>query len=124
MTATSPATNIWPQLLQQLLDRQSLSEAQAEQLMNGWLAGEVPDVTSGALLAALQAKGVTAPELAGMARVLQRASKGEPLNLPVLVDTCGTGGGRSRNVQYLDSGGICGQCSWYPCGQTRQPFCL
>ncbi|MGK7907585.1 MAG: anthranilate phosphoribosyltransferase [Synechococcus sp.] len=92
MTATSPATNIWPQLLQQLLDRQSLSETQAEQLMNGWLAGEVPDVTSGALLAALQAKGVTAPELAGMARVLQRASKGEPLNLPVLVDTCGTGG--------------------------------
>ncbi|MEL7085285.1 MAG: anthranilate phosphoribosyltransferase [Cyanobacteria bacterium J06597_1] len=92
MTVQSPVTDVWPQLLQQLLDRQSLSEAQAEQLMNGWLNGDVPDVTSGALLAALQAKGVTAPELAGMARVLQRASKGDPLNLPVLVDTCGTGG--------------------------------
>ena len=92
MTVQSPATDIWPQLLQQLLDGQSLSEAQAEQLMNGWLNGDVPDVTSGALLAALQAKGVTAPELAGMARILQRASKGEPLDLPVLVDTCGTGG--------------------------------
>ena len=92
MTATFPATDLWPQLLQQLLDRQSLSESQAEQIMNGWLAGDIPDVMSGALLAAQQAKGVTAPELAGMARVLQNASKGEPLHLPVLVDTCGTGG--------------------------------
>ena len=83
---------LWPQLLQQLLDRESLSEAQAELLMNGWLDSEVPDVLSGALLAAIQAKGVTAAELAGMARVLQRASVGETLKLPVLVDTCGTGG--------------------------------
>lgn len=91
MTAAAPA-DLWPALLQQLLDRESLSEAQAEQLMNGWLDSEVPDVMSGALLAALQAKGITATELAGMARVLQRAAKGEPLSLPLLVDTCGTGG--------------------------------
>jgi anthranilate phosphoribosyltransferase len=91
MTATEPAI-LWPQLLQQLLDRESLSEAQAELLMNGWLDGEVPDTLSGALLAALQAKGVTATELAGMARVLQRAAVGDPLGLPLLVDTCGTGG--------------------------------
>lgn len=83
---------LWPHLLQQLLDREALSEAQAEILMNGWLDSEVPDVLSGAILASLQAKGVTATELAGMARVLQRAAIGEPLALPVLVDTCGTGG--------------------------------
>ncbi|WP_017327809.1 anthranilate phosphoribosyltransferase [Synechococcus sp. PCC 7336] len=92
MTATAPTADLWPQVLQQLLDGESLSERQAEQLMNGWLAGQVADAMSGALLAALQAKGVTAAELAGMARVLQRASKGDPLDLPVLVDTCGTGG--------------------------------
>lgn len=91
MTAVDRAV-LWPQLLQQLLDRESLSEAQAELLMNGWLDSEVPDVLTGALLTALQAKGVTAMELAGMARVLQRASVGEPLHLPVMVDTCGTGG--------------------------------
>ncbi|MEN9225635.1 MAG: anthranilate phosphoribosyltransferase [Thermostichus sp. HHBFW_bins_43] len=89
MTETA---DLWPQLLGQLLDRQSLSEAQAEQLMNGWLQNQVPDVVSGAILAALQAKGVSASELAGMARVLQRASSGSPLELPLLVDTCGTGG--------------------------------
>ncbi len=89
MTATA---DLWPQLLGQLLERQSLSEAQAEQLMNGWLHNQVPDVLSGAILAALQAKGVSASELAGMARVLQRASLGSPLELPLLLDTCGTGG--------------------------------
>lgn len=82
----------WPVLLQQLLAGQSLSEPEAEQLMGGWLAEAVPDVMSGALLAALQAKGVSAQELAGMARVLQRASLGSPLDLPLLLDTCGTGG--------------------------------
>ncbi|MGQ9837493.1 MAG: anthranilate phosphoribosyltransferase [Cyanobacteriota bacterium] len=87
------SADLWPQLLTQLLDRQSLSEAQAEQLMKGWLENQVPDVVSGAILAALQAKGVSASELAGMARVLQRASLGSPLEeLPLLVDTCGTGG--------------------------------
>lgn len=91
MVATS-SPDLWPLLLQQLLDRESLSEAQAEQLMDGWLQAQIPDVLSGALLAALQAKGVTAAELAGMARVLQRASAGQPLELPVLIDTCGTGG--------------------------------
>jgi anthranilate phosphoribosyltransferase len=89
MTATA---DLWPQLLGQLLERQSLSEAQAEELMNGWLNNQVPEVVSGAILAALQAKGVSASELAGMARVLQRASLGSPLDLPLLVDTCGTGG--------------------------------
>ncbi|MEM6448282.1 MAG: anthranilate phosphoribosyltransferase, partial [Cyanobacteria bacterium P01_D01_bin.123] len=81
MVATS-SPDLWPLLLQQLLDRESLSEAQAEQLMDGWLQAQIPDVLSGALLAALQAKGVTAAELAGMARVLQRASAGQPLELP------------------------------------------
>ncbi|MEN9202031.1 MAG: anthranilate phosphoribosyltransferase [Thermostichus sp. DG_1_6_bins_120] len=86
------SADLWPQLLAQLLDRQSLTEAQAEQLMQGWLNQQVPEVVSGAILAALQAKGVSAAELAGMARVLQRASLGSPLDLPLLVDTCGTGG--------------------------------
>jgi anthranilate phosphoribosyltransferase len=61
-------------LLQQLLDRQSLSSDQASQLMQGWLNEEIPEVLSGAILAAIQAKGVSAEELAGMAFVLQSQS--------------------------------------------------
>ncbi|HEY9834683.1 MAG TPA: anthranilate phosphoribosyltransferase [Stenomitos sp.] len=84
----------WSTLLQQLLDRQSLSQAQASQLMRGWLHEEVPEVLSGAILAAIQTKGVSAAELAGMAQVLQAQSLQKMVlehTVPV-IDTCGTGG--------------------------------
>ena len=81
-------------LLQQLLDKQSLTQAQAAQLMEGWLQAKIPEVLSGAILAAIQAKGVSATELAGMARVLKQQSlQQESLNYEYpVIDTCGTGG--------------------------------
>ncbi len=91
---TDPA--LWPALLQQLLDRQSLTPDQAAQLMQGWLTEQVPPVLSGAILAAIQAKGVSADELAGMATVLQAQANALPSppaeRLTTLIDTCGTGG--------------------------------
>ena len=81
-------------LLQQLLDGQSLSQTQASQLMQGWLQSEIPEVLSGAILAAIQAKGVSATELAGMAQVLKSQSLQQEkieYDYPV-IDTCGTGG--------------------------------
>ncbi len=96
ITLASRDTTIWSNLLQQLLDKQSLSCEQASQLMQGWLNEEIPLVLSGAILAALQAKSVSADELAGMAQVLQTQSSSlstphSPLPTP-LIDTCGTGG--------------------------------
>lgn len=85
----------WTSILQQLLDRESLSLDQAAQLMQGWLNEEIPPVLSGAILAAIQAKGVSADELAGMARVLQSQSsplKTQDSGLSTVIDTCGTGG--------------------------------
>ncbi|MDZ8134383.1 MAG: anthranilate phosphoribosyltransferase [Nostoc sp. DedQUE04] len=86
----------WPALLQQLLNRQSLTVSQAADLMQGWLTNAIPDVLSGAILAAIQAKGVSAEELVGMATVLQSQRLGtgqESFQSPVpLIDTCGTGG--------------------------------
>ncbi|MBD2677639.1 MULTISPECIES: anthranilate phosphoribosyltransferase [Nostoc] len=100
----------WPALLQQLLNRQSLTVSQAADLMQGWLTDAIPHVLSGAILAAIQAKGVSADELVGMASVLQSQSLGtgdwglgtgqEFSQSPVsstqspvpLIDTCGTGG--------------------------------
>ncbi len=79
----------WPQLLQQLLDRQSLTQIQATELMQGWLQADIPAGLSGAILVALRAKGLSATELAGMARVLQAESISH--SQPV-IDTCGTGG--------------------------------
>lgn len=82
-------------LLKQLLENQSLSTAQAASLMSGWLTETIPPVLSGAILAAIQVKGVAVEELLGMVRVLHSQSVKPSLssydNLP-LIDTCGTGG--------------------------------
>jgi anthranilate phosphoribosyltransferase len=92
--AFTPTTVDWSNLLQQLLDKQSLSQAQASQLMQGWLNEEIPPVLSGAILVAIQAKGVCAEELAGMAQVLQAQSlQQKPIqHTQPVIDTCGTGG--------------------------------
>jgi anthranilate phosphoribosyltransferase len=83
----------WPALLQQLFARQSLTVSQAADLMQGWLTDAIPDVLSGAILAAIQAKGVSAEELVGMASVLQSQSPVPSTQYPApLIDTCGTGG--------------------------------
>lgn len=80
-------------LLRQLLAGESLSRPQAKQLMQGWLESVIPPVLSGAILAALQAKGIKADELTGMAETLLEQSPGQAWDLGVpLVDTCGTGG--------------------------------
>ncbi len=97
-----PDSPNWSNLLQKLLDRQSLMSEEAVRLMQGWLQEEIPPVLSGAILTALQMKGISAQELAGMAQVLQTQcfgtdpqsvfnpkSQSQNLNL---IDTCGTGG--------------------------------
>jgi anthranilate phosphoribosyltransferase len=89
-----PTSSDWPGILQQLLKRQSLTVDQATDLMHGWLTDAIPPVLSGAILAAIQAKGISAEELVGMASVLQSQSSAtlhSPLSTP-LIDTCGTGG--------------------------------
>ncbi|MBD2560441.1 MULTISPECIES: anthranilate phosphoribosyltransferase [Nostoc] len=93
----------WYVLLQQLIDGQSLSRTQAAELMQGWLSEAVPPELSGAILTALNFKGVSADELTGMAEVLQ--SQCSPLSTDnsalaqrlatansTVIDTCGTGG--------------------------------
>ena len=83
----------WPALLQQLLNRQSLTVSQAADLMQGWLTDAIPHVLSGAILATIQAKGVSAEELVGMASVLQsqRLETGDTTNSSVHRWGLGTG---------------------------------
>ena len=88
-------TNNWSAILQQLLSGESLEVSQASDLMQGWLTECIPDVLSGAILSAIQAKGVSAEELLGMVEILHSQSV-KPArevvgDLP-FIDTCGTGG--------------------------------
>jgi anthranilate phosphoribosyltransferase len=94
MVTAAPIAEDWSPFLQQLLDRQSLDMPQAAALMQGWLSEAIEPVMSGAILSAIQAKGVSASELAGMAQVLQSQSLGgaEATFPTPLIDTCGTGG--------------------------------
>ncbi|BAY08688.1 anthranilate phosphoribosyltransferase [Calothrix sp. NIES-2098] len=85
----------WYLLLQQLIDGESLSRTQAAELMQGWLSESVPPELSGAILTALNFKGVSADELTGMAEVLQSQSsfiRTPNSEFTTLIDTCGTGG--------------------------------
>lgn len=113
VTATVNYFPNWPALLEQLLQRQSLSVSQASDLMHAWLTQAIPPVLSGAILAAIEAKGVSSEELLGMVKVLYSqslaATLGDRLVDTVgskyfstnckqqrsLVDTCGTGGDRA-----------------------------
>ena len=98
----APSNNIpatpdqnWSDLLKQLLDKRSLSISQSADLMQGWLTEAIPPVLTGAILAAIQAKGVSTEELVGMAGVLQSQSSragAVTSHLHPLIDTCGTGG--------------------------------
>lgn len=64
--------------------------------MQGWLSESIPPLLSGAILAAIQAKGVSAEELVGMAQVLRGLMSSFAVSdfpsLATVVDTCGTGG--------------------------------
>ncbi|MFN7716894.1 MAG: anthranilate phosphoribosyltransferase [Pseudanabaenaceae cyanobacterium] len=85
----------WTNLLKQLIAKENLSNQQATHLMTSWLHGDITPEVSAGILVALQSKGITADELAGMAQVLQDQSEGQKFsgNVPQpLLDTCGTGG--------------------------------
>ncbi|WP_028083674.1 anthranilate phosphoribosyltransferase [Dolichospermum circinale] len=88
---------IWSNLLKQLLEGQSLSRTQAAELMQGWIKEAIPPELSGAILMALNFKGVCAEELTGMGEVLKSLSsvainKSDQSQFLPLIDTCGTGG--------------------------------
>jgi anthranilate phosphoribosyltransferase len=94
-------------MLDRLLDGESLSEAQAGQLMFKLAQGELPDALAGALLAGLRAKGETADEIRGFASAMRelavhpRIPDGAPT-----VDTVGTGGDGSGSLNLSTGTGL------------------
>jgi len=102
------------QILDQLLDGQSLTVQQAHELLIALTAPDLPPALAGALLAALRAKGVTAEELRGFAGAM-RAQARRP-QLPAggpTVDIVGTGGDKSGSLNISTGAALltaaCGQ---------------
>jgi anthranilate phosphoribosyltransferase len=85
--------------LQKLGSGGSLSRTEAAAAFDLVMAGEASPAQAAALLMGLRVKGETAEEVAGAAQALRRVMvRVESFNRDLLVDTCGTGGGRVGTV--------------------------
>jgi len=95
------------EMLNQLLDGQSLSEEQASRLMHKLAEGDMPAALAGALLAGLRAKGETADEIRGFATAMRELAVHPdiPTGAPT-VDTVGTGGDGSGSLNLSTGTGL------------------
>lgn len=80
--------------LQQLVDRQDLSQATMHAAMMAVMTGEATPAQIGAFLVALRMKGETVDEITAAAQVMRELSSKVEVGVKRqhLVDTCGTGG--------------------------------
>src|SRR5687768_2194802 len=87
------------EMLERLLERQHLSESDAEALLEALTAVEVPAAQAGAVLAALRTKGVIADELRGFARAMRRLARRPDVSRTLrAIDIVGTGGDGSGSL--------------------------
>ncbi|MDE2868375.1 MAG: anthranilate phosphoribosyltransferase [Chloroflexota bacterium] len=84
--------------IRSVVDGGDLDTATATALMDAILEDEMTPAQFGALVTALRLKGETAAEIAGFAASMTRHALRVDVDSAALVDTCGTGGGRTRWV--------------------------
>ncbi|MEM7219765.1 MAG: anthranilate phosphoribosyltransferase [Pseudomonadota bacterium] len=82
--------------LDALASRNDLTQADSRALFGAAMRGELTPSQLGGVLMALRVKGETADELAGAAEAMRALSLKVELDLPNLVDTCGTGGSGAK----------------------------
>jgi anthranilate phosphoribosyltransferase len=79
----------------QLLDGESLSAEQAEEVMGEVMTGQATPAQIAGFLVALRVKGETVEEITGCARAMRRAAVTVLPDGDGTIDTCGTGGDRA-----------------------------
>jgi anthranilate phosphoribosyltransferase len=75
-----------------LADRLSLTEKEAEEVMNEIMEGVATPAQISAYLMGLRLKGETVEEIAGSVRAMRDRAVRIAVGAPLVVDTCGTGG--------------------------------
>jgi anthranilate phosphoribosyltransferase len=78
-----------------LASRRDLSSDEAAAVLAEIMHGDVSEIQIAAFLIALRTKGETVGELAGLARTMRELAAHVPTDRADLLDTAGTGGGRS-----------------------------
>ncbi len=83
---------MFAQTLSRLMQRQNLTQAEAEAEMDAIMRGERTPAQIAGFLVAMAMKGETVDEITGFARAMRRAARQVRPQRTDLVDTCGTGG--------------------------------
>ncbi len=78
--------------LRRIVDGHSLSEEEMRTTMQLIMTGQATQAQIGGFLMGLRMKGETVDEITGAARVMRELATPVQLEVPYLVDTCGTGG--------------------------------
>ncbi len=81
--------------IDRLASRQDLPLDQAAEVLAEIMHGDVSEIQIAGFLIALRTKGETVDELAGLARTMRELAAHVPTDREDLLDTAGTGGGRS-----------------------------
>jgi anthranilate phosphoribosyltransferase len=81
--------------IDKLASRQDLTAQEASDVLAQIMHGEVSETQIAGFLIALRTKGETVQEIAGLARTMRELAAHVPVDRADLVDTAGTGGGRS-----------------------------
>jgi len=89
-----------------VLEGNDLSFEHATELLDIVFEGQVPEAQIAAFLTAMQAKGATAQELAGLAKSLRNHAVPVKVDVDNLVDTCGTGGGAFKTSNISTAAAI------------------
>ncbi len=82
--------------LEKLIEGHSLTQAESAELLGQILSEDATDAQIAAVLVALAAKGETAEELSGFAETMRARSQRITPRFDRFLDTCGTGGSRSK----------------------------
>ncbi len=83
--------------LEKLMNRESLTMNEMKDATNNCFSSDITDTEISAFLTALRIKGETADEIAGIVEVIRAQSEMSEIDLPNVMDNCGTGGDRSNS---------------------------
>ncbi len=82
--------------LARLAESHNLSQAETREVFMAVMSGEATPAQIGGLLMGLRVKGENAEEIAGAAEAMRALSTKVEIDVPYLVDTCGTGGSGAK----------------------------
>lgn len=94
------------QALEHILQGNHLDRDVAEEAMGQIMDGKATPAQIGAFLATLRLKGESVEEIIGFARAMRERAIRFPLEMPGLVDTCGTGGDGSNTFNISTASAI------------------